>query len=186
MLFGEVDVEAYAEAHRKEYETSGDAMAQKWNRIALAVAPKTGKRVGLDTSTRMARNAVFAPDREPADALEPRPSWELCQVDVLKNTQDLNLQPFRVQSTSTANRGRSILTEVEVQASGAAAAIVAAANIAWPPRTFFASHEGGALKLHAECQAPSAPRCGRSTSNSDPIRRFSTVQPAIRCSTPPL
>jgi hypothetical protein len=32
----------------------------------LAVAHKTGERIGLDTSTRMAMNAVFAPDREHA------------------------------------------------------------------------------------------------------------------------
>ena len=43
---------AYAEARRREYETSGDAIALWWNRVALAVAHKTGERIGLDTSTR--------------------------------------------------------------------------------------------------------------------------------------
>jgi hypothetical protein len=52
-----------AEARRREYESSDDAIALRWNRVALAVAHKTGKGIGLDTSTRMAMNAVFTPDR---------------------------------------------------------------------------------------------------------------------------
>ena len=63
-LIGELGVEAYAEARRREYEFSGDAIGLWWSRVALAVAHKTGKRIGLDTSTRMAMNAVFAPDRQ--------------------------------------------------------------------------------------------------------------------------
>ena len=61
-LIDELGVEAYAEARRREYEFSGDAIARRWSRVALAVAHKTGERIGLDTSTRMAMNAVFAPD----------------------------------------------------------------------------------------------------------------------------
>jgi hypothetical protein len=80
-LIGKLGLEAYAEARRREYESSDDAMALRWNRIALAVGHKTGKAVGLDTSTRMAMNAVFAPDREPARAREPQPYSELSQVD---------------------------------------------------------------------------------------------------------
>ena len=52
VLIGELGVEAYAEARRREYESSDDAIALWWNRVALAVAHKTGKRIGLDTSTR--------------------------------------------------------------------------------------------------------------------------------------
>jgi len=71
MLIGELGVEAYAEARRREYESSGDAIALWWSRVALAVAHKTGERIGLDTSTRLAVNAVFAPGREHAG---PQPS----------------------------------------------------------------------------------------------------------------
>jgi hypothetical protein len=39
-------------------------MARERNLIALAIARQTGRRIGLDVSTRMAMNAVFAPDRE--------------------------------------------------------------------------------------------------------------------------
>src|SRR5580693_4763969 len=56
-VIGELGVEAYAEARRREYESSNDALALRWNRIALAVGRKSGKLVGLDISTRMAMNA---------------------------------------------------------------------------------------------------------------------------------
>ena len=70
-LIDELGVEAYAEARRREYESSNDAMALQWNQVALAVAHKTGERIGLDTSSPMAMNTVFAPDREHAGDRKP-------------------------------------------------------------------------------------------------------------------
>jgi hypothetical protein len=131
VLIGELGVEAYAEARRREYESSNDAIALRWNQVALAVAQKTGKRIGLDTSTRLAMNAVFAPGREHA---VDRKSQPFSQVDEPKST--LALQPFRLQFISPApDRGPSTVTELEIQASDASGAIVAAAKIAMPPRT---------------------------------------------------
>ena len=72
-LIDELGVDAYAEARRREYESSDDALALRWNRIALAVGRKSGKLVGLDTSTRMAMNAIFAPDREYSGNRQPQP-----------------------------------------------------------------------------------------------------------------
>ena len=74
-----------------------DAIALRWNRVALAVAHKTGKRNGLDISTRRAMNAVFAPDREHAGDRKPQP---FSQADELKGT--LALKPFRLQFVSSA------------------------------------------------------------------------------------
>ena len=130
-LIGELGVEAYAEARRREYESSNDALAMRWNRTAFAVGRKSGKLVGLDTSTRMAMNAVFAPDREHAGSRKPQP---FSQGDELRGT--LALKPFRLQFISSApDRGPSIVTELEIQASDWSGAIVAAAKIAMPPRT---------------------------------------------------
>jgi hypothetical protein len=130
-LIGELGVEAYAEARRREYESSGDAISLWWNRVALAVAHKIGRRIGLDTSTPMTMNAVFAPDREYSGNRQPQP---FRQADEPKGT--LALQPFRVQFIGSApDRGQSIVTELEIQASDASGAIVAAAKIAMPPRT---------------------------------------------------
>jgi hypothetical protein len=131
VLIGELDVEAYAEARRREYESSDDAIALRWSQVALAVAHKIGKRIGLDTSSPMAMNAVFAPDRDHAGDRKPQP---FSRVDELKGTPAL--QPFQLRYISSApDRGPSIVTEVEIQASDASAAIVAAAKIAIPPRT---------------------------------------------------
>ena len=97
----------------------------------MAVAHKTGERIGLDTSTRMAMNAVFAPDREHGGDRQPQP---FSQADEQKGT--LALEPFQLQFISSApDRGPSTVTELEIQASDASGAIVAAAKIAMPPRT---------------------------------------------------
>jgi len=48
---------AYSAARRRGHEASSDAMAKHWHRVALAIAKKTGKRVGVDTATRMAKDA---------------------------------------------------------------------------------------------------------------------------------
>ena len=97
----------------------------------MAVAYKTGKRIGLDTSTRLAMNTIFAPDRGHPENRNPQP---FSRVDELKGI--LALKPFRIQLISVApDRGPSIVTEREIQASDASDAIVAAAKVALPPRT---------------------------------------------------
>jgi hypothetical protein len=53
-LIHKLGVGAYPAARRREHEAGSGAMARHWRRVALAVARKTGRRVGLDTSTRMA------------------------------------------------------------------------------------------------------------------------------------
>ena len=50
-LIRSLGMAAYSAARRREHEASSDALAKYWNRVALAVAHKTGKRIGLDTST---------------------------------------------------------------------------------------------------------------------------------------
>ena len=44
---------AFSEARRREREASSDEIAEDWARVALAVARMTGKRVGVDTATRI-------------------------------------------------------------------------------------------------------------------------------------
>ncbi|HZZ23727.1 MAG TPA: hypothetical protein VFE60_14655, partial [Roseiarcus sp.] len=82
----------------------------------MAVAQKTGKRIGLDTSTRLAMNTVFAQDREHAGDRKPQP---FSQAD-----ETLALKPFRLQFISSGpDRGPSMVTEVEIHASDASGAI---------------------------------------------------------------
>jgi hypothetical protein len=56
-------VGAHSVARRWERETHSLMMARVWNRVALAVARKMGKRIGLDTATRMLERRHRLPDR---------------------------------------------------------------------------------------------------------------------------
>lgn len=49
---------AYSEARRCEREALDEATAAHWRRVALTVARLTGKRVGVDTATRMRDRAA--------------------------------------------------------------------------------------------------------------------------------
>jgi hypothetical protein len=124
--------DAYGEARWREQTTSSDLMAQEWNLIALAIARSTGRRIGIDTSTRMAMNAVFAADREPPHKgrlhSEPESSDELTRI--------LTKKPFRIQFIGTTpDRARPILKEVDFQGSDVSSAVVFAAKLDWPPKT---------------------------------------------------
>ena len=81
-----------------------------------------GERIGFDTSTRMAMNAVFAPDRKQADARKPQPFSDLSQGDDPKSTGAPDLKPFRIKFFGAANHGPPIVPEVEIQALDASAA----------------------------------------------------------------
>ena len=63
--------EAYSEARQRERDvilpdgtTHAGRTPAHWRRVALIVARMTGKRVGLDTSTRMAADADLSPNQE--------------------------------------------------------------------------------------------------------------------------
>jgi hypothetical protein len=126
--------DAYSEARWREHTASSPPSAQEWNLIALAIARQTGRRIGLDLSTRMAMNAVFAPDREP-DRCRPRPSPDLDPVDELKRIVSTKSQLFRIQFLGAAPTGLSVLNEVEIRANDASVAIVSAARFTFPPKT---------------------------------------------------
>jgi hypothetical protein len=121
-LIRELGETAYHVARRREHEASSDATADDWALVARAIALKTGSRVGLNLSTQLEMNAFFALGRGSGEAVEPPADGEE--------------QPFRIQFIGAgADSGRSILNEVEIRASDVSAAIIAAANAAWPPKT---------------------------------------------------
>ncbi len=60
---------AYSIARRREQEASSLPMTQEWNRIALAVAQKAHKRVGLGTGTGMAMDADLGLRRPGSETL---------------------------------------------------------------------------------------------------------------------
>jgi hypothetical protein len=52
-LIREFSDRAYSEVRRREREASSNEIAKDRGRVALAVASRTGRRVGLDTASRM-------------------------------------------------------------------------------------------------------------------------------------
>jgi hypothetical protein len=134
-IINDFGVDAYCEARRREHEASSDAIAKDWGQIALAVAHKMSKRIDVDPSTRVAMNAVLVSDREATPARKPRLLARLTPAHELKRVLDPKLHRFRIQFAGASPDGPSILTEVEIEVVDVSAAIIAAANIAWPPRT---------------------------------------------------
>ena len=128
-LIRDFGIAAYSEARRREREASSDPIAQDWGLVAAAVAQKTGRRIGPDATTRMPMSALLPPKRDQSGACDERPQAEESEIGGA-------LQAFRIQLAGDApGRGVSILEDVEIQASDVSAAIIAAANLAWPPRT---------------------------------------------------
>jgi hypothetical protein len=128
-LIGDFGIAAYSEARRREQEASSDPIARDWALVAAAVAQKTGRSIGPDASIRMAKEAIFAPEGDPSVAREHHSSAHHV-------AEAAALQQFRIQLVGAASdRGTSILEDVEIQASDLSAAIIAAANLALPPRT---------------------------------------------------
>jgi hypothetical protein len=112
-LMSEFGDEAYAEARRRECEANRDKTARDWRRVALVVARRTPRRVGL----------------EPVIPATPEPD---------PPTEIVSEQPrtFRIQFVCGADdRGPTNLREEQVEVADAPAAIIAAANIKWPPQT---------------------------------------------------
>jgi hypothetical protein len=135
-LIGDFGIAAYSEARRREQEASSDPIAQDWGLVAAAVAQKTGRHIGPDASIRAAMNAVLEPESNQAVARQHPTSAERKPADESDHALSAALQQFRIQLVGAApGRGASVLKDVEIQASDVSAAIIAAANLAWPPRT---------------------------------------------------
>ena len=143
--FGEV---AYSEACRREHEASSRAIARDWGSVALAVARLIDQRTDVDPLVRLAMNAVLVPDRADAVPLrrrslpgltprKPRSLPELTPEAELTRVTAPKTHTFRIQFVGAApDRGpTTTLREVDIRVPDVSAAIVAAANIAWPPRT---------------------------------------------------
>jgi hypothetical protein len=108
--FGE---EAYAEARRREREAGRDEAAGDWRRVALVVARRTPRRAHAEAASP----PLPEPDPPAEIASEPQ-------------------RTFRIQFVcGTVDSGPTNLTEKQVEVADAPAAIIAAANIKWPPQT---------------------------------------------------
>jgi hypothetical protein len=83
--------EAYSEARQRERDvvladgtTHAGRTPAHWRRVALIVAKRTGHKIGLDTSTRMAMDADFSTDQEPGEPRAHVQSSPTSPLDELK------------------------------------------------------------------------------------------------------
>jgi hypothetical protein len=105
--------EAYAEARRRERDAGRDEAAGDWRRVALVVARRTPRRAHVEAASP----PLAEPD--PPAEIVPEPQ-----------------RTFRIQFVcGTVDSGPTNLTEKQVEVADAPAAIIAAANIKWPPQT---------------------------------------------------
>ncbi len=145
-LVRDLGEDAYNEARRREHEASSDEIARDWGFVALAVARLIGASADVDPLVRLAMNAILVPDRKETASGKARPRSELRLADEATPVLVAVTHPFRIQFIGAASdRGPTKLTEVEIRAADAPSAIVAAANIAWPPHTIglrILDHEG--------------------------------------------
>jgi hypothetical protein len=106
--------EAYAEARRREREAGRDEAAGDWRRVALVVARRTPRRANVVEAA-----SPPLPEPNPPTEIVPEPQ-----------------RTFRIQFVcGTVDSGPTNLTEKQVEVADAPAAIIAAANIKWPPQT---------------------------------------------------
>jgi hypothetical protein len=116
MLVSEFGVEASGEARRREREANSAGTARDWRRVASVIA----RRV---------------PMRDSVDSAGPTPPECGPLVEATQMASDPP-QAFRIQFVcGTGEHGPTSLTEKHIHAPDASAAIVAAANAKWPPRT---------------------------------------------------
>jgi hypothetical protein len=109
----ELGDDAYAEARRREREAKHDETASVWRRVALVIARWTPRRA--------------EPGTAPPSLPDPGPLAETCSEES---------RTFRIQFVcGTADDGSTNLTEKQIEVADAPAAIIAAANIKWPPQT---------------------------------------------------
>ena len=123
-------------------------MAREWCHVALAIARKSGKRIGFDTASRMAADAALFPFPE-TPALAPSvPVPDIDPLDELDRLTSEGTQcgQFRIQFLGgESDRGPTILEEVEARASDVSTAIREAAHTRWPPRAIgfrIVDHDG--------------------------------------------
>ena len=82
MLVRELGRDAYPEARLMQTRAKLVDERRYWRDVALVVARRTGKRVGLDTATRMSLDADFSKRGEPqSPGVEPQ---KVDPIDELK------------------------------------------------------------------------------------------------------
>ncbi len=143
-----VGVDAYPEARRSEREAKSRVEGKTWARVALAVAQKTSKNLGLGAAIQKAAEADVVRSREgapsPPSISRPDPYRSDERVRAISAAAGPGQYRIRLVSGGTA-RSPEILKEVRIHASDVPQAIRQAFHIVWPPDAIgliLIDHEG--------------------------------------------
>ena len=128
-------VRAYSEARQRQRRAAAPEAAAHWGQVANLIARRTSELRDDEWSTRTESDAhVARRGRE----LGVRPAvrfFEVDPLDELERVLAVRPQRFRLQFFGVgADHGPAVLTETEIQAADASAAIREAVAASWPPR----------------------------------------------------
>jgi hypothetical protein len=134
-LIASFRVRAYSEARHRQRRAGAPEVAAHWGQVANLIARRSDGSRGDESSTQTDLDAnVARRGRE----LGVRPAVRFFEVDPLDEFERVlavRLQRFRLLFFGIgADHGPAVLTETEVQAADASAAIREAAAAHWPPR----------------------------------------------------
>jgi hypothetical protein len=128
-------VRAYSEARLRQRRAAAPEAAAHWGQVANLIARRTSELRGGEPSTRTELDARVA---RRARELGVRPAvgfFEVDPLDELERVLAVRLQRFRLQFFGLgADLGPAVLTETEIEAADASAAIREAVETNWPPR----------------------------------------------------
>jgi hypothetical protein len=129
-LIASFRLRAYSEARQRQRRAAAPEAAAHWGQVANLITRRTSELRGepeLDANVARGGRDVGA-----------RPHvrfFEVDPLDELERVLAVRLQRFRLQFFGVgADHGPAVLTETEIQAADASAAIREAAAAHWPPR----------------------------------------------------
>ena len=100
-LIGELGLDAYDEARRREIEASSDAIGRDWHRVGLAIARQT--RAGLGTSIQTPPQTAVPPGPASPGTKEVQTNLERSPLDRLNSAISASSRQFRVQFVRAAH-----------------------------------------------------------------------------------
>jgi hypothetical protein len=126
-------VRAYSEARRRERQAAAPEAASHWGQVANLIARHNR---GLQGEDPWAGTDANVADRGREMGVRPAVGFfEVDPLDELQRVLASRPQGFRLQFFSLgADLGPAVLSETEIQAADASAAIREAVATSWPPR----------------------------------------------------
>jgi hypothetical protein len=134
-LIASFRVRAYSEARQRQRRAAAPEAAAHWSQVANLITLRTRELCDEESPARTELDANVA---RRSQELGVRPAVRFFEVDPLGELERVlavRLQRFRLQFIGVgADHGPGVLTETEIQAADASAAIREAVETRWPVR----------------------------------------------------